>query len=103
MQLMRAGVREVVSNNYTHFITDVFEGEKHSPFRFHTRLLGFEVIGKHVHGELNCSCKRIIMVLDILKAYMKFRDRRNVFYEALLGGMKDLFESKISQRVKAAS
>ena len=50
LRLMRIAIREVVERDYTHFITDVFEGEANSPFRFHAKILGFEVIGTHLHG-----------------------------------------------------
>jgi len=48
LRLMRSATAEVVERDYTHFITDVFEGEANSPFNFHTRVLGFEVVGKHL-------------------------------------------------------
>ena len=52
MRLMRAAILEVVSRGYTHFLTDVFEDDPHSPYEFHTRVLGFERIGTHRYGEL---------------------------------------------------
>ena len=73
LRLMRAATAEVIERDYTHFITDVFEGEKHSPLNFHTRVLGFEVIGKHLFGELNCSSTRIILTLDILNLNFMMR------------------------------
>ncbi len=76
IRLMGVAVKEVVERNYTHFITDVFEGEPNSPLKFHTRILGFEIIGSHLHGELNCSLTRIILTLDILKAYQRLREKR---------------------------
>ena len=73
---------------YTHFITDVFEGEAHSPLNFHTRVLGFEVIGRHLFGELNCSSTRIILTLDILKLYNRVKDSRSRIYQELLEGIR---------------
>ena len=73
IRLMGTAVKEVVERNYTHFITDVFQGEPNSPLKFHTRILGFEIIGTHLHGELNCSLTRIILTLDILKAYQRLQ------------------------------
>lgn len=95
LRLMRLALKEVVERDYTHFITDVFEGEVHSPFRLHTKILGFEVIGTHLHGELNCSCTRIILTLDILKAYQRLKARKNRLYWNLTEGIRDLLEQKI--------
>lgn len=96
IRLMGASVREVVERNYTHFITDVFEGEPHSPLKFHTRILGFEVIGQHLYGELNCSLTRIILTLDILKAYKRLRRQRNRVYWNLTEGVRGLLEAKLT-------
>jgi hypothetical protein len=94
LRLMRSATAEVIERDYTHFITDVFEGEKHSPLNFHTRVLGFEVIGKHLFGELNCSSTRIILTLDILKLYSRIKDSRSRIYQELTEGMKGIFERK---------
>lgn len=94
LNLMRAAVAEVVERNYTHFITDVFEGEKHSPLNFHTRVLGFEIIGKHLLGELNCSSARIILTLDILKLYSRIKDSRSRIYQELIYGLQGIPERK---------
>ena len=88
LRLMRAATAEVVERGYTHFITDVFEGEAHSPLNFHTRVLGFEVIGRHLFGELNCSSTRIILTLDILKLYNRVKDSRSRIYQELLEGIR---------------
>lgn len=98
LRLMRIAVQEVVERDYTHFITDVFENEIHSPFNFHTRILGFEVIGKHLYGELNCSCTRIILTLDILKAYKRIKERRGHVYQAVLEGLTDVLDKKLAQQ-----
>jgi hypothetical protein len=97
IRLMGVAVREVVERNYTHFITDVFEGEPHSPLGFHTRVLGFEVIGSHVYGELNCSLTRIILTLDILKAYKRMKERRNRLYWSLTEGIRGQLDGKLGQ------
>lgn len=98
LRLMRIAVQEVVERDYTHFITDVFENEVHSPFNFHTRILGFEVIGKHLYGELNCSCTRIILTLDILKAYKRIKERRGHVYQTVLEGLTDILDKKLAQQ-----
>jgi hypothetical protein len=96
LRLMRSAIREVVERNYTHFITDVFEGEANSPFHFHTRLLGFEVIGRHLHGDLDCSCTRIILTLDILKAYQRLKRNRSRILSSLTEDFTDELEKKLA-------
>jgi N-acyl-L-homoserine lactone synthetase len=96
LRLMGAAVKEVVDRNYTHFITDVFEGEPHSPLKFHTRILGFEVIGQHLYGELNCSLTRIILTLDILKAYQRLKTQRNRVYRSLTEGIRSSLDAKLA-------
>ena len=50
--LMRAVTAEVVARGYTHFVTDVFEDDVHSPYGFHTRVMGFRPVATHDFGEL---------------------------------------------------
>jgi len=94
LRLMRAATAEVIERDYTHFITDVFEGEVHSPLNFHTRVLGFEVVGTHLFGELNCSSSRIILTLDILKLYNRVKESKSRIYHELTEGLSGLLESK---------
>ena len=94
LRLMRAATEEVIERDYSHFITDVFEGEANSPLNFHTRVLGFEVVGKHLFGELNCSSTRIILTLDILKLYSRIKDSRSRIYGELIDGLRGIFERK---------
>lgn len=96
IRLMGSAVKEVVERNYTHFITDVFQGEPHSPLKFHTRILGFEIIGTHLHGELNCSLTRIILTLDILKAYQRLREKKNRVYWSLTEGIRGRLDRKLA-------
>ena len=96
LRLMGLAVKEVVERNYTHFITDVFEGEPHSPLKFHTRILGFEVIGQHLYGELNCSLTRIILTLDILKAYQRLKAQENRIYWSLTEGIRRSLDAKLT-------
>jgi hypothetical protein len=95
LRLMRISIKEVVERDYTHFITDVFENEPHSPFHFHTRVLGFQVIGRHIHGDLHCSCTRIILTLDIMKAYERVKNQRNRIYNLLTRRTRTLLDKKI--------
>lgn len=71
--LMRAAVKETVERDFTHYITDVFEGEANSPYDFHRRVMGFQTVATHDTGELNCPCRRITMLLDIKEAYVRLR------------------------------
>jgi hypothetical protein len=96
LRLMGAASREVVCRDYTHFITDVFEGEVNSPLKFHTRILGFEVVGRHMHGELNCRLTRIILTLDILKAYKRLKRNRNRISRILTDGISEILEPQFS-------
>jgi hypothetical protein len=84
---MRGAILEVVSRGYTHFVTDVFEEDPHSPLRFHIRVLGFERIGTHRHGELACASSRILLILDIARAYRRLRERDNKIWKELAEGL----------------
>ncbi len=96
LRLMRTATREVLERDYTHFITDVFEGEPNSPLNFHTRVLGFEMIGKHLFGDLNCSSTRIILTLDILKVYRRIRNSRSRVYSELTEDVRGILERKLA-------
>jgi hypothetical protein len=71
--LMREASRETVERGYTHYVTDIFEGEAHSPYNFHTRVLGFQPVATHDTGELNCPNRRITLILDLQAAYARLR------------------------------
>lgn len=73
--LMREASRETVERGYTHYVTDIFDGEAHSPFNFHTRVLGFQPVATHDTGELNCPNRRITMVLDLKSAYLRISEQ----------------------------
>ncbi len=103
LRLMRAAIKEVVERGYTHFITDVFESDPHSPLHFHTRVLGFERIGSHLHGELNCSSTRIILTLDIVKAYEKLKIRKNKIYLEMTEGIRELLDEQLAKRFGAGA
>ncbi|MCW5557681.1 MAG: GNAT family N-acetyltransferase [Verrucomicrobiae bacterium] len=84
--LMRAAVGETVDRGFTHYITDVFEGEANSPFEFHTRVLGFEVVATHEVGELNCPNRRITLLLDIRRSLRRLQDSGNWLYRYVTEG-----------------
>jgi hypothetical protein len=87
LELMKAAIREVVERGYTHFVTDVFESDPHSPLRFHTRVLGFERIGTHRTGELACESVRVLLILDIARAYQRLKQRGNRVFRELGEGL----------------
>lgn len=78
--LMRAASLETVLRGYTHYVTDIFEGEAHNPYNFHTRVLGFQPVATHDTGELNCPNRRITMILDLKSAYHRLRSHGGWLY-----------------------
>jgi hypothetical protein len=95
LKLMRAAILEVVDRGYTHFLTDVFEDDPHSPLRFHTQVLGFERLGTHRFGELACASSRILLILDIARAYRRLKERDNKVWKELGEGVRDIMESRL--------
>ena len=81
--LMRAATRETVERDFTHYITDVFEDDPHSPYGFHTRVMGFAPVATHDHGELNCRSRRITLILDLKAAYRHLRHRQSWIFRSL--------------------
>lgn len=63
------------------------------PLDFHTRMLGFERIGTHRFGELDCESVRIILVLDIARTYRRLSRKGNKVFWELAGGIQDLLEA----------
>lgn len=94
IRLMQAAVRFAVVAGATHLLTDVFENDPHSPLQFHTRVLGFERIGTHRFGELNCASRRIILVLDIAAAYHRLKVRDNKVFREIAAGLADLLDRR---------
>ena len=81
--LMEAAVYDTVRRGFTHYITDVFEGEKHSPYDFHTRVMGFQVVASHETGELNCSNRRLTMLLDLAEGYRRLQAKNRWVFRHL--------------------
>lgn len=73
--LMREASRETVERGFTHYVTDIFEGEAHNPYNFHTRVLGFQPVATHDTGELNCTNRRITLILDLKSGYQRLREQ----------------------------
>jgi hypothetical protein len=82
-ELMRVATAEVIARGYTHFVTDVFENDPHSPYGFHTRVMGFRAVATHDVGELQCASRRITMVLDLRDAYGRLKASGNWMYRYL--------------------
>lgn len=83
--LMRAAVDETLARGFTHFVTDVFEDDPHSPYGFHTRVMGFFPVATHDVGELRSASRRITLVLDLRAAYKRLKKRGNWLFRYLTG------------------
>jgi ribosomal protein S18 acetylase RimI-like enzyme len=93
--LMRTASRETLERDYTHYITDIFEGEVHSPYEFHTRVMGFHAVATHDVGELNCPNRRITMILDLKAAYQRLRRSQNWIFRFLTEDWPDELHRKL--------
>jgi hypothetical protein len=98
LRLMRAASVEVVERGYTHYLTSVFADDPHSPLGFHTRVLGFERIGSHSTGELACASARILLILDIARAYQRLERRRNLVWKELAASVRETMERRLLTR-----
>lgn len=86
MALLREAIADTVERGYSHYITDVFENEEHSPLQFHTRVLGFVPIATHATGELRCSHRRITMLLDLAACYARLAAGNGYFFRLITEG-----------------
>jgi ribosomal protein S18 acetylase RimI-like enzyme len=75
--LMRAAAAETIARRFTHYVTDVFEDDPHSPYHFHTNVMGFFPVATHEAGELRTSSRRITLVLDLKAAYQRLKRRES--------------------------
>jgi len=103
LRLMRAAIVEVVERGYTHFLTSVFADDPHSPLGFHTRVLGFERIGSHRTGELACTSIRILLILDIARAYQRLKQRRNRVLLELGDSVRHAMEGRALAQPRAST
>lgn len=94
--LMRAATTETVERGYTHFITDVFEADPNSPYQFHQRILGFEVVATHDHGELAVASRRVTMLLDLKAAFGRLRGGRSWIFRFITAGWNDRLLQQLS-------
>jgi len=99
MALLRTAIADTVRRGYTHYVTDVFENEEHSPYQFHTRVLGFVPVGTHDVGELNCDRRRITMLLDLSACYERLAADNGYFFRLITEG----WEPQLHDRLRAAS
>lgn len=92
LSLMRGALHEVVGRRYTHFVTDVFESDPHSPLGFHTRVLGFERIATHRYGDLACDSLRIVLVLDIDRSLRRLEAKQDRIWRELGQGLRERWD-----------
>ena len=81
--LMRAAGASAVARGASHFITDVFEDDPNTPRGFHKRVLGFQEVATHDHGELHTDSRRITMLLDLNKAAKEVSGKKGWFFRFL--------------------
>ena len=94
--LMRAAVRDTLERGFTHYVTDIFEGERHSPYLFHTRVMGFEPVATHDVGELNCPNRRVTMVLNLQSAYGRLRRNGGWLFRYLTADWSEALHRRLS-------
>jgi hypothetical protein len=94
--LMRTATAETVARGFTHFVTDVFEDDPHSPYGFHTRVIGFHPVATHDVGELQSRSRRITLVLDLRAAYQRLRARGNWMFRQLTGEWPDALHRQLA-------
>lgn len=94
--LMRAAAEDTIARGYTHYVTDVFEDDPHSPYGFHTRVMGFLPVATHDTGELQCESRRITLLLDLRAAYKRLKARGNWFYRYLTGTWDEALHRKVA-------
>lgn len=99
--LMRAALRDTLERGYSHYLTDVFEGEKHSPYKFHTRVMGFKIVATHDIGELNCDLRRLTMVLNLKAAYQRLKKSRGWLYRFLTDGWPESLHQQLETGAKS--
>jgi ribosomal protein S18 acetylase RimI-like enzyme len=94
--LMRAATDAVLARGYTHLVTDVFEDDPHTPYRFHTETLGFHPVATHEVGELHCRSRRITLLLDINSAYQRLKKQGRWLYRYLTSEWDELTHRRLT-------
>lgn len=95
VSLMGVASGETVGHGFTHYITDIFEGERHSPYHFHTHVMGFQAVAMHDVGELNCPNRRITMILDLKEAYHRLRVSHAWVFRLLTEGWDESWHQRM--------
>lgn len=94
--LMRAAATETVERGFSHFITDVFETDPNSPYKFHQRILGFRTVATHNVGELKHMGRRITMLLDLKQAFQTMHAQNNWLYRFITQGWNERLVGQLS-------
>lgn len=97
--LMKLAVLDTLERGFTHYITDIFEGEVHSPYQFHTRVMGFIPVATHDVGELNCPNRRITMVLDLADCYHRTKKNGGWIFRVLTADWDEELHKKMEASV----
>jgi GNAT superfamily N-acetyltransferase len=96
LSLMRDATRETIRRGFSHFVTDVFEGEKNSPYDFHTRILGFVPVATHDVGDLNCENRRITLVLDFKECYERLKTTKKKMFRIMTDNWTEDLHARMS-------
>jgi hypothetical protein len=100
--LMRVATDAVLARGYTHLVTDVFEDDPHTPYRFHTKALGFYPVATHEGGELACRSRRITLLLDLGSAYQRLRRQGRWLYRHLTSEWDERSHRRLATRAATA-
>ena len=103
LALMSAATYDTVQRGYSHYVTDIFEGEEHSPYLFHTRVMGFVPVASRSEGELNCSHRRITLLMDLAKSYHRLKQQNHRLFDTLTAGWDASMHERFSPVVGVAS
>jgi hypothetical protein len=101
--LMRAAANGAVARGYMHLVTHVFEDDPHTPYRFHTRVMGFDPVATHEFGELHCRNRRITLVLDIRSAHARLKSPGGWLHPYLTSDWDETLHLRLSQHQPRAA
>ena len=96
LALMNAATYDTVRRDYTHYVTDIFEGEAHSPYLFHTRVMGFVPVASRSEGELNCKHRRITLLMDLAKSYTELKKENHRLFDILTDGWDEAMHDRFT-------
>jgi hypothetical protein len=80
MALINMAAAETMNRGFSHFVTDVFEGEINSPLKFHINVIGFKPIATHDVGEINCPNRRVTLILNLNETYRRLKKVNSRLY-----------------------